>query len=338
MGAAPKVENIGVAKRSTKTVAASAAVAAGGAIAAGKVVRDRVSERAERNRARRFRLEADETPRQGIERVARGQLDLAIELIEGREAGGPEAIHEARKALKRLRAVLRLCRKWLGAERFRQENTILRDAGRSLSGIRDAQVLVETLDELAVDVPDGTWARFREELVAEVRVHEDTAGGADANVVTALAGVRERVGLWPLPDDGGPAGLADGLERVYAKARRARRKAEHETTPATLHELRKRTKDVWHAAQLLDPLSPRRVGKLRRRAHRLSDALGSDHDLVVLGDRGDATPETFDPGELDLLHAVIERRRRKLVGEALGRAKKLYRRKPRKLVRRLSAA
>jgi len=333
-----------VGKPSTRAVAASAAVAAGGALAAGKVVRGVVAERAERERARRFRLAPDEAPRAGIGRVARGQLDIAIELIQGRDGDSAEAVHEARKALKRVRAVLRLCRGWLGEERYRQENTILRDAGRSLSGLRDAQVLVETLDglrePLGPELPEDAWSGFRERLTADAAALAETEGraGPYGNVVLALAGVRERAELWPLPHDGGPEHLANGLEQVYRKARRARRRANRERTTENLHELRKRTKDLWHSGQLLDPLSRKRVGKLRRRAHRVSDLLGEDHDLAVLLDRAEQVPEAFGPGELELLGALAERRRRALAREALSRAAKLYRRKPRKLARRLAAA
>jgi CHAD domain-containing protein len=333
-----------MSKRSTRTVTASAAVAAGGALAAGKVVHDLVADRAERKRARRFRLEPGETARDGIARVARGQLDLAIELLDARHGDRSEAVHEARKALKRLRTVLRLCRDWLGEERFRQENTILRDAGRSLSGARDAQVLVETLDalreSLGQELPDGTWSAFRERLVADSDAHEAGNGSAEEsrNAALALAGVRDRVEIWPLPEDGGPECLAEGFERVYAKARRARRRAARRPTSVRLHELRKRTKDVWYAGQLLDPLAQKWVRKLRRRSHRLSDALGDDHDLVVLVDRAEQLGDTFGPGELELLRALTERRRRALEREALERAGRLYRRKPHKLVRGLTPA
>jgi CHAD domain-containing protein len=345
VGATRKGKKISVAKRQTRTIAATTtAVAVGGALAAGKLVHDVVADRAGRKRARRFRLDRDETVRVGIGRVASGQLELAIGLIDGREGEGPEAIHEARKALKRLRAVLRLCRPWLGEERFRQENSILRDAGRSLSDVRDAQVLVETLDGLGEPVidelPIGTWSTFRDALVADAQALEDAglAGERRANVVTALVGVRERVAVWPLPDDAGSEALAEGLKRVYAKARRARRRAQHDPAPEKLHELRKRTKDVWHAGQLLTEVSPKRIRKLRRRAHRLSDVLGTEHDLTVLCERAEATPDAFGPGGLELLRTLAERRRRALRREALTRAAKLYRRKPRKLVHRLSAA
>jgi CHAD domain-containing protein len=324
-------------ERGTPRTAASAAVVAGGAIVAGKVVRDRVTERAERKRARRYRIEPGETVDDGIGRIAEGQLELAIALIDGREGDGPEATHEARKALKRLRATLRLCRSWLGAERFRQENTILRDGGRALSGARDAQVLLETLD--GVGRPGGdAWPRFREALAQDARAHRDGGGADHANVVTALVGVRERVAVWPLPEAEGPEVLADGLRRVYSKARRAWRAAERKPTDERLHELRKRSKDVWHCGQLLSDVGSKRVRKLRRRAHRLADVLGEDHDLAVLVERAEASPELFGEGELSALTELVKRRRRVLQRDALARAAELYRRKPRKLAGKLAAA
>ena len=341
-----------MAKRSTGAIAAGAAVAAGGAIAAGKVVHDVVAERTERKRARRFRLDPDETVRDGIGRVVHGQLDHAIVLVEGREGTGPEAVHEARKALKRLRAALRLCRKELGKDRFRHENAILRDAGRALSDTRDAQVLVETLDglraslgpnppddSLGPDLPDDTWLRFHAMLVAEAqaRAEHEGAGGYE-QVVAALVGVRERVDGWPLPDDPGADALAAGLERIYGNARRARRRAERDPSPERLHELRKRTKDVWYSGQLLTPVLPGPVGELRRRAHRLADVLGEHHDLIVLRERADSMPDAFGLGERELLHTRSERRLRALEQEALDHAAKLYRRKPRELVRLLARA
>jgi CHAD domain-containing protein len=331
-----------MAKRNTRAVAASAAVAAGGALAAGKVVHDWASERAERKRARRFGLAPEETARAGIVRVGEGQLELAISLLDGREDDGPEAIHEARKTLKRVRAVLRLCRGSLGKDQFRQENTILRDAGRSLSGVRDAQVLVETLEgirePLADELPDATWSGFGDALAADAKAHSENGASVNPDVVTALGGVRERVAVWPLPEEAVPEALATGLKRVYSKARDAWRQAEKQPTDENLHELRKRTKDVWHCGQLLSDVSRKRVRRLRRRAHKLADVLGEDHDLAVLLERADRMPETFGPGQHELLRAQVERRRRTLRRDAFERSAKLYRRKPRKLVRRLSPA
>jgi CHAD domain-containing protein len=316
-----------------RAVAASA-LAVSGAITTGKLVRDRVVERERSRRSRRYRLQAGESPREGVGRVARGQLDLAIELL-GHDGDDDEAIHEARKALKRVRAAARLSRDYLGDDRYRHENVILRDAGRQLSGARDARVLLDTFDELAERHADElsapTRTRLRTALNADAEAAAPTDEASASAVVETLADARVRVATWPLPEDGGPEALAAGFERIYRRGRRALRTADKEASVEHLHELRKRGKDLWHAAQLLRPAAPTRMKKLARRAHRLSDLLGDDHDLAVLLDRVRAQTELLDLDELAALSALVQRRQNRLRREALALGARLYRRKPRKL-------
>src|SRR5918995_6276046 len=103
---------------------------------------------------RRFRLDEGERVPGGFRRIACGQLEMAIERLEGRtdEQLGT-AVHETRKSLKRLRATVRLARDELGDEVYRRENGAFRDAGRRLAGARDSQVLLETLDALSERYP-----------------------------------------------------------------------------------------------------------------------------------------------------------------------------------------
>ena len=326
--------------------AASAAVAAGGAFAAGKLVRDRMAERAESRRRRRYRLRPDEGAAEGIRRVARGQIDLAVELLEGGEGDGlDEAIHESRKAFKRLRALVRLARDELGDETYRRENEIFRDAGRALSGVRDARVMVDTLEGVTSrygdEIPAGGFAGLHGALSAEARAaHERVENDAAAvrGVLGKLRAARARVDTWPLPQDEGLRVLAPGFERIYRRGRRAERAAAAETSTEALHELRKRAKDLWHAAQLLRPAAPKRMKKLARRAHGLSDVAGEDHDLAVLLGGARERARTLRPGELELLDALVARRRMELQREALARGRRVYRRKPRKLANRIAAA
>jgi CHAD domain-containing protein len=102
----------------------------------------------------------------------------------------------------------------------------------------------------------------------------------------------------------------------------------------SLHDLRKRTKDLWHAAQIVRPVDEKGMARLAKRAHKLSDVIGNHHDLGMLRDAAAGRRETLRPGELKLLRGLIERRQRKLERRALRRGKQLYGVKPRKLVRR----
>ena len=65
--------------------------------------------------SRAYRLKEDEPLPDGIARVARGRIDHAIDELRGKTDSTPvEAVHEARKDMKKLRALLRLARGELG--------------------------------------------------------------------------------------------------------------------------------------------------------------------------------------------------------------------------------
>lgn len=328
-----------------RTAVASAAVAAGGAVAAGKLVRDRIVERSESRRRRSYRLQPDEPAAAGVRRIARGQIDLAVELLESADGDElDEAIHESRKAFKRVRALVRVARDGLGDETYRRENETFRDAGRALSSVRDARVMVDTLEDLTSrygdEIPDGGFGGLHEALSAEARAaHKHVANDAAVpDVLVTLRAARARVESWPLPEDEDLGLLAPGFERIYRRGRRAQRAAGERFSTEALHELRKRAKDLWHAAQVLRPAAPKPMRKLARRAHRLSDVAGEDHDLAVLLDGARRRAPTLQPGELELLDALVARRRAAQQQEALARSQRVYRRKPRKLARRIVAA
>jgi CHAD domain-containing protein len=312
-------------------------VAAGGAAVAGKLVHDRRVRRAEIRRDRRYRLRAQEDAADGVRRIARGQTDLAVEHLD-ESSGDGAAIHEARKAFKRLRALVRLSRDALGDEVYRRENAAFRAAGRRLSGVRDAAVMVETLDDVRRrfhdELPDGAFAGLREAVAADAaaareRIAEDE--GTIADVTATLEAERGRVAAWPLPEHADRRMLAPGFERIYRRGRRALRAARKDTDTEHLHELRKRSKDLWHAAQVMRPAAPKRMKKLARSAHDLSDVVGEDHDLAVLLDRARDRADTLAPGELMLLDGLVGRRRARLQRRALALGHRVYARKPRKM-------
>jgi CHAD domain-containing protein len=302
-----------------RALAATGALAAAGAAAAaaGKVRATR------RERERAFELAKDEEVAPGVRRIACGQLDDVAEHLDVNDDG---SVHEARKSFKRLRALVRLTRDELGDEVRQRENAAFRDAGRQLSGARDAAVLVETLDSLD---PEG-FAGLRAALSEDDSVKPD-----EAAVRRAVEEARGRVETWPL-DGGGPAVLAPGLTRIFKRGRRAYEAAKREPSTEHFHELRKRAKDLWHAAQILHPADPKRMRKLARDAHKLADALGDDHDLATLLEAADHYQGAMTAEERARLTKLATRRRAKLQRNALRRARDLYATKPGKLADAIS--
>ena len=138
-----------------------------------------------------FQLEAGETLAAGLGRIAAEEVERArVCLFAPTE---PEAgVLEARKSLKKVRAILRLTRKPLGKRRFRDENRRYRDLARQLAEQRAGVVRVEALDELAQsmdgEAPMQELQASRRRLVPRRRRYGD--GSVREEVAHALAEAR----------------------------------------------------------------------------------------------------------------------------------------------------
>ena len=110
-----------------------------------------------------FRFKLGEPFEEGVRRIAVEQIERAQNELQAK-GDHAVAVHETRKALKRLRALLRLVRPAMGDDVFKQENAQLREIGLSLSGARDRHVLLETVNKL-----EGAAGLSRKGLVSGLR-------------------------------------------------------------------------------------------------------------------------------------------------------------------------
>jgi CHAD domain-containing protein len=298
-----------------------AAAAVGTAVVAGVAAKKRIGKKEPRS----YRFRDEESVPDGLRRIACGRIDHALDELGGKTDSSPEdAVHEARKDMKKLRALLRLARDELGDEVYRRDNECFRDAARRLSGVRDADVMLGTLKSL-----DGSFGALRGSLKAHRRSSE--RGAASDEVIATLAEARERVEEWPLERDGFEA-LEGGLRRIYRQGRRAWQAVEEEPTTEELHEWRKREKDLWYHLTLLREAWPSLLKPTADLAHELSDHLGNDHDLAVLREWAH---ENAPRDDLDGFDEAVERRREELQGEAIDLGRRLYAERPGAFVARL---
>jgi CHAD domain-containing protein len=266
----------------------------------------------------------------GVRRIAQERLDHALEQLRGKADSTPsEAVHEARKDMKRLRGLLRLVRGEIGDDSYQRENANARAVGRLLSDARDADVMAETLGALDCEASPGLRAALT------------TDGGDDERQVAAqqaielLEGAWDRLGEWPLEHDGFKA-LEDGLGRTYRGGRKAFRRAQEDPSDENLHEWRKRAKDHWYHQQLLQEAWPETLGPAADQAHELSDRLGDDHDLAVLATWAkDHAAEAGGLYALQELSEAIGRRRTELQADAFELGERLYAEKPKAFTPRL---
>lgn len=271
--------------------------------------------------------------------AVRHRIEETIERLQRRPLTDA-SIHRARTSLKKARAALRLLRGALGHARYRVTNRLLRDAGRPLSELRDATVMIEQLAEL------GKSARLRKDRAALERVRRELARresdvrgrvlGRARTLERQLEGLRrmhERILKWRHGTDRWRT-LREGLEHTYAQGREAHEAAREQPTVERLHEWRKQVKYLRYQVVLLEQLLPDRRRSLSAPLHRLSDLLGDDHDLAVLrarivgtarrGSRRARPSETARAAVVE----VLDRRRQRLQRQALKLGESLYRATP----------
>jgi CHAD domain-containing protein len=301
-----------------------------------------------RSRADRdVRVHLDEPFPMAVERITTGLADRIIAVLD--EPDDPnEAIHTARKAMKRLRGVVRLVRDEIGTEAYRRENEVLRDAGRLLAPARDAFVLIETLGALESRygrmLADDAFRHTHQYLSDRHRTVLAAAVADRATIATvteATKGLKLRMGTnsdlatkVEIRDDF--AAIAGGLRRVYGRGRRGLSLAVESQDPEAFHEWRKRVKYLRYHMESLRPLWPELIGAQAQRLDELGEALGDEHDLTVLAElllRDEvACP---DPAERWLLVALIHQRRADLRTKAVKLGRSLYAETPGGFVRRV---
>jgi CHAD domain-containing protein len=343
------------------TLAATAAVGIGVVLA--RAGGERRSRRL-RSRERRLGLTSEERLTAGLRRMAIAQAGMAIEQLEGAEPRTTgKAVHETRKAIKRLRTIVRLLESQLGKDACAREHAALRAAAAALADARDAEVMLATLEGLIERHPralkgKGQIRRLQARLRAdrdraEMQLHDPASRVSPANELRAF---QARAGAWHLTGRPGIAAIDAGLKRIYRQGRRRRRRVARGKggRMRAMHQWRKRVKDLRYAAEILERPVPAKKGSRSRqaraqakwihglavRADQLGELLGEEHDLAVLGQwlRAEGKRAGVRRAMRRRLEKLISARRAELRRRALRDGKRLYRRSPKKFLARVREA
>ncbi len=287
-----------------------------------------------------YRLARDEELAAGLTRVAAGRAEKALERLRESSAGEADtadAVHGARKDMKKLRTVLRLLRDELGGKRCKKENARFRDAARTLSETRDAEVKLETLDALvehAQALPEEAVESWRKILDRDREAATNAARDEPA-VAEAIALIEEGLEAirgWELEGDSWQL-IDASVTRTYRRGRRAMKVAEKHRGEGDFHEWRKRAKDLWYELRLLSAAWSGPLEATADEAHNLTDLLGDHHDLAVL--REDLCERNLGEDETVALVAAIGRRQDELAADAFPLGRRLYAERPKDFSRRM---
>ncbi len=294
-------------------------------------------------------LKRKEGLREGLHRVSERRLQEVLRVL-GQHGLTAEPVHEARKAIKSLRATLRLTRGALSVEERRARNQALRDLAGRLSGPRDAAVTLAAFEKAYRESLDGNrrheieprWAvQLQKSLTAQARAVIPEEGYRDAT-----RGVRRLSGqLLPFQDAQRETDWRDtvgyGLCRTYREGRRLLSDVADAPEPPEeqWHALRKRAKDLGYQMALLKKVKG--VKPLLAKLEEVGSTLGDARDLSLLRDYLDKVQKTNEltPAErqsYQRLLAHIDQQRQGLHTRALHAARCVYHRGSKRFTDRMA--
>ncbi len=286
-----------------------------------------------------YRFRQGESIPQNVKRIAREELGAALRQLRGKgTTPGEESVHEVRKSIKKMRALLRLVRPQLG-DFFADENVRLRDTGHRLSQLRDAGALIGVVDNLrkrpqAKTAGKALSAVRRRLNRQKLHIEEDVeTRRLKPELTDALRQTQQSIRYWPLETDGFPA-IAEGLERTFRDGREAMARARKTGRREDFHEWRKRVKDHWYQVRLLQKVWGDVMVAYESSLKELENALGEDLNLAILSEHVEsmASENGFNAASLG---KTIDAARKELRERALEIGARIYAEKPREFLRQI---
>jgi CHAD domain-containing protein len=286
-----------------------------------------------------FRLKPDQPISSEIRRIVLQQLDVATsELTSIGDPESDEAIHDARRRVKKIRAVIRLVRPVLD-KAYRALDADMRDVSHLLAPVADGQGVIDTLNELgrrySKVLPTKTVNSLRIDLIARGRRIDarTSANHILEQVQRTLRAERALVRRWRLTAEEFDA-VGPGLKESVRRARDAMIAAWIHPTADRHHAWRRRVKDHWFHVRLLEARCGNHLITHQRRLEALDGVLGEYHNLMLLRDVL-VTDSALTRQETAQCLRVIARYQRTLRRHAQVLGIRIYSEKPRRFVRRV---
>ncbi len=209
--------------------------------------------------------------------------------IQGVRDGSPDAIHDMRVALRRLRSTLRTFRGLWERRRSEPLRGELKWLGDRLGGVRDGQVMAAALaDAMHHEPPElvvgPVAARLQRRLAGQTlpaheRLHETLDGKRFRALMADIDALLQR-----RPASKKRRWVVRRAEKALTRADRLiaqADKAKPADRDAALHEARKAYKRGRYAVEVFKA-EHKPARKLAKRLGELQDVLGAQHDTVVM--------------------------------------------------------
>jgi CHAD domain-containing protein len=279
-----------------------------------------------------FRFKRKESVSKAIRRLSCRRMEHAVECLK--DCGRAEAVHCARKDIKKVRAVLRIVRTRLPKREFRRLTRFLRQAAKQLAALRDTHIKAKTLRDLKRhfkgQLASEALRHVREELRRDFdeemkRFGKEKSGRTVTRILNHVAKECKRLKV----GGKGWRALEPGIKAAYSEGQKVFQAVMKDSSPENFHTWRKQAKDLWYQVTLLQPVWPEQMDAMAHELETLGEYLGNDHDLFVLRKSvEEKCTSDSNARALEILNGLVEQRHRVLRAAALELGSRFYAEEP----------
>lgn len=288
-----------------------------------------------------FRLSENEKVGDNITRILHGQMDVILQHCKADGKDRHQSVHEIRKSMKKIRAVLRLIRDEIGFSSYYRENIKFRDLARQLSELRNRIVLAETTGKIQEDFTPAARKHMRQmqdELFREgERLYKILLDDQDTfrKISAETRAAKKRVEHFQFHHEDFRA-FEGGLHRIYRQGRKLYHKAQGGHDPGLLHDMRKRMKYLWYQVELLQPIYPKMLKAYAKSLNNITEILGICHDLDELIAEARDKKKITHANTLKQLEEIQKRSKEELLDQIWHKVAAVYTEEPDAFVNRLA--
>lgn len=252
------------------------------------------------------------------------------------------AVHQSRKSIKRIRALLKMIRDETGYSFYYRENTFFRDLARKMSTARDFTVLLETLNHIEKKhkgkLNESEVEILRDQITSRMKAQIQPLKSSKAGfsgMASEMDHALERIHTTLRLRDGfGSVGL--GIRRIYRRARNYLSELDSEPCMETLHEYRKNCRYLQYQMELIQPIFPDLLKAYAASLDRHAETLGKVRDFqrFEVYIQNETAEVVGGSGKETILNAARQLRLR-ATEEAFRNADLLFAEKPRVFIERI---
>jgi CHAD domain-containing protein len=273
----------------------------------------------------RLELRRRESFGKGLRKLAELQLDAAMLELKGNNVS-PDAVHNARTYIKKVRAIIQLASPSMPRPLRETLLTHLREASARTGPLRDSEVRVRTFDLLLEQggFPPEEFTSLRNGLADVAKQRRINDVRQIPRVIRSLASVRDFLPECPL-DSLGSKDLRRRIRRTYRRGRSTLELCATTRTPDDFHLWRKLVKQLWYQLRITAPYWEGNCVELIAETGRIGELAGTERDYTMLGASLSEGPKSKGSA---LLQECISRILPKLRKEAMDAGEHFYEPRP----------